>query len=116
MTFACAGTLAELDPTLWKLLLTGTVIFVILGILLTTDRPLNYLPMSLFWLTAAAIFLLLTWAIAKGSLSFCKKQSNEAMWRIGGMRFNYWQGVVIVSRGITVLDRLGEGWCGWAWA
>jgi hypothetical protein len=65
------------------------------------------MPMMIFWITTVAIFLLLTWAIAKGSLSFYKKESSEAMWRVGGMRFNYWQGVLIVSSGVTALIMIG---------
>jgi TRAP-type C4-dicarboxylate transport system permease small subunit len=63
-----------------------------------------------FWIIAGVICLILTLIIAKFTLKYYKKENSEKMWKLWGMKSMYWQGVVLVSGGLTFLIMLILKW------
>ena len=55
------------------------------------------------WIIAGVIWLVLTLIVTKFTLKNYKKENSEKMWKLWGMRTMYWQGVIIISSGLTFL-------------
>ena len=56
-----------------------------------------------FWIILFLLLAIFTFIIGKVSLKHYKKENSEKMWRQQGMRTRYWQGVILVSFGLTSL-------------
>ena len=53
------------------------------------------------WILAGFIFLILTFITAKITLNMSKKDTNEKMWKLWGLRTMYWQTVILISGSLT---------------
>ena len=49
------------------------------------------------------IFLITLYILYKYSYDYFRKETNDKMWKLWGFRTHYWEGVVIVSFGITTV-------------
>ena len=59
--------------------------------------------MKPIFLTAILIFLINLYIVYKYSYNYYRKNTNEKMWKLWGMKTMYWEGVVIVSSGLTAI-------------
>ena len=59
--------------------------------------------MKPIFLTAILIFLINMYIVYKYSYNYYRKNTKEKMWKLWGMKTVYWEGVVIVSSGLTVI-------------
>jgi len=59
--------------------------------------------MKPIFLAAILIFLINLYVVYKYSYNYYRKKTNEKMWKLWGMKTVYWEGVVIVSSGLTVI-------------
>ncbi len=58
--------------------------------------------MTIFWIIAVPIFIIVTAVIAKFTLKKFRDQSDDREWRLWSGRSTYWQLVSLCSFGITV--------------
>lgn len=56
-----------------------------------------------FWIITIAILAVFTAILGKLSFGHYRRMNSDKMWKEQGMRTRYWQGVVIMSFGLTVL-------------
>ena len=59
--------------------------------------------MKPIFLTVILIFLINMYIVYKYSYNYYRKNTKEKMWKLWGMKTMYWEGVVIVSGGLTVI-------------
>jgi len=59
--------------------------------------------MKPIFLTVILIFLINMYIVYKYSYNYYRKNTMEKMWKLWGMKTMYWEGVVIVSSGLTVI-------------
>ena len=59
--------------------------------------------MKPIFLTAILIFLINLYIVYKYSYKYYRKNTSDKMWKLWGFRTHYWEGVVIVSSGLTVI-------------
>jgi hypothetical protein len=59
--------------------------------------------MKPIFLTVILIFLINMYIVYKYSYNYYRKNTKEKMWKLWGMKTMYWEGVVIVSSGLTVI-------------
>ena len=59
--------------------------------------------MKPIFLTVILIFLINMYIVYKYSYNYYRKNTKEKMWKLWGMKTVYWEGVVIVSSGLTVI-------------
>ena len=52
------------------------------------------------------VFLITLCLVYKFSYNYFRKETNDNMWRLWGLKTPYWEGVVIVSIGITIVITL----------
>lgn len=66
--------------------------------------------MVILCIVAGVIFLVITLLTVKLSWESYRKENSERMWKLWGMRTMYWQGVIIISSGLTILTMLLLKW------
>ena len=49
------------------------------------------------------IFLIITYILYKYSYSYFREETSDKMWKLWGLRTPYWEGLVLISLGITTL-------------
>jgi hypothetical protein len=59
--------------------------------------------MKPIFLTVILIFLINMYIVYKYYYNYYRKNTKEKMWKLWGMKTMYWEGVVIVSSGLTVI-------------
>ena len=59
--------------------------------------------MKPIFLTSILIFLINLYIVYKYSYNYYRKNTKEKMWKLWGMKTVYWEGVVIVSSGLTAI-------------
>ena len=59
--------------------------------------------MSLLWIIAVPIFIIVTVIIAKFTLKKFREETDEKEWRLRSGKSTYWRIVTLCSFGITVL-------------
>ena len=59
--------------------------------------------MKPIFLTVILIFLINMYIVYKYSYNYYRKNTSAKMWKLWGFRTHYWEGVVIVSSGLTVI-------------
>ena len=52
------------------------------------------------------VFLVIIYILYKYSYSYFRQENSDKMWKLLGLRTPYWEGVVIISLGITTLIML----------
>ena len=64
------------------------------------------------WIIIGIIFMGLTLLTVKLTFKNYKKENSDKMWKLWGMRTMYWQGVIIISSGLTILIIILFKWAG----
>ncbi len=59
--------------------------------------------MKPIFLAAILIFLINLYIVYKYSYNYYQKNTSDKMWKLWGLRTPYWEGVVIVSSGLTAI-------------
>ena len=59
--------------------------------------------MKPIFLTVILIFLINMYIVYKYSYNYYRKNTSDKMWKLWGLRTPYWEGVVIVSSGLTAI-------------
>ena len=59
--------------------------------------------MKPIFLTVILISLINMYIVYEYSYNYYRKNTKEKMWKLWGMKTMYWEGVVIVSGGLTVI-------------
>jgi hypothetical protein len=49
------------------------------------------------------VFLITLYIVYRYSYNYFKKETSDKMWKLWGLRTPYWEGVVIVSFGVTTI-------------
>ena len=49
------------------------------------------------------VFLIILYIVYKYSYDYYRKENSDKMWKLWGLQTPYWEGVVIVSFGVTTV-------------
>ncbi|TNE55936.1 MAG: hypothetical protein EP338_01765 [Bacteroidetes bacterium] len=63
-----------------------------------------------FWLILAVLMIVFTFVLYLLSINYFRKENSEQMWKHFGMRTRYWQGLVMVSFGMSFFALLILKW------
>ncbi len=59
--------------------------------------------MTKFWIITISLLVVFTALIAWVLLNHYKRQNSEKMWKLWVFRIGHWEGIVLVSCGLTIL-------------
>jgi len=59
--------------------------------------------MEKIWIIAISLFLIITFLFWRITIGHFKKEYDKKMWKLWGTKTFYWQGVILVSGGVTIL-------------
>ena len=59
--------------------------------------------MKPIFLISILVFLITLYIVYRYSYNYYRKNTGEKMWKLWGIRTSYWEGVIIVSGGLTAI-------------